>query len=50
MGVIKKFIKNFGWLELILGALFVALGVYTFMNPGIALSWIVVFGGSQNKG
>ena len=43
MGVIKKFIKNFGWLELILGALFVALGVYTFMNPGIALSWIVVF-------
>lgn len=35
----------FGWLELILGALFIILGVYTLANPNAALSGFVVFYG-----
>lgn len=35
----------FGWLELILGILFIALGIYTFMEPKFALSgFVIVYG------
>ncbi|MDL2258428.1 DUF308 domain-containing protein [Eubacteriales bacterium OttesenSCG-928-K08] len=33
--------SSFGWFELVLGVLLVALGIYTFTNPSIALSGIV---------
>lgn len=33
--------SKFGWLELILGLLFVVLGVLTFLNPGAALTGLV---------
>lgn len=37
--------SNFGWLELILGILFIALGIYTFMNPSNSFAGVVAIYG-----
>ncbi|MDL2293355.1 DUF308 domain-containing protein [Ruminococcaceae bacterium OttesenSCG-928-D13] len=34
--------SKFGWMELVLGLLFILLGIITLINPGIALSGVVV--------
>ncbi|MDL2214096.1 DUF308 domain-containing protein [Clostridia bacterium OttesenSCG-928-O13] len=37
--------SNFGWLELILGILLIALGIYTFTAPTTALTSVVILYG-----
>lgn len=37
--------KRFGWIELILGILLIALGMYTFVNPGLGIASVVIFYG-----
>ena len=34
--------SGYGWLELAVGILFVALGIYSFIKPGSTLTGIVI--------
>jgi len=40
----KKFSK-FGWFEFIVGGLLIALGIFSFINPGKTVTWLVVLYG-----
>lgn len=40
-----KFLKHFGWIELLFGALLMFAGLVTFANPGFAMRWIVLLSG-----
>ena len=34
--------SGFGWLELVAGILLIALGIWAFMDPGLALAGMVI--------
>lgn len=40
----KKY-SGFGWLELVIGILFIVLSIFTFANPGFALTSLVILFG-----
>lgn len=41
----KRQRSYFGWMELVIGILLVALGIFTFLRPGSALTGAVIFYG-----
>ena len=34
--------SGYGWLALIVGILFIILGIYSFVHPGNTLTWLVI--------